>query len=143
VFSLGIPGADVYSGDGSGTDIRRLYTGGGGSVTNISFTSSAVLPFESPSRRFHMVSAPVTYGCLPAVTGGTLTRYSGYGFNATQVAPPGGIASLLVSQASSCSFTYTTLEVARSAGLISLSLRLTREGETISLFRQVHVSNVP
>jgi len=143
VFSLGIPGADVYSGDSAGTDIRRPYAGATGNVTTVNFNSSVVLPFESPSRRFHIVTAPVTYGCLPATTGGTLTRYAGYGFNPAQVAPPGGTTSLLASQVTSCSFSYSLVEAARNAGQVAMSIQISQDGESASLFKQVHVSNVP
>lgn len=143
VYNLGIPGANAYSGDAAASDVRRPYAGAGGSVAAISFASASVLPFESPARRFHMVSTPVSYACTPAAAGGTLVRHSGYGFNAAQPIPPGGSSSLLVSEVTSCNFTYSTLEVARSAGLVSLSLQITNEGETLSLFHQVHVSNVP
>jgi MSHA biogenesis protein MshO len=46
VYNLGIPGADAYSGASAATDVRRVYSGASGSVTNISFTSSNRLPFE-------------------------------------------------------------------------------------------------
>ncbi|MGD2139093.1 MAG: prepilin-type N-terminal cleavage/methylation domain-containing protein [Burkholderiales bacterium] len=143
VYNLGIPGADVYSGAGATSDVRRPYAGGGGSVSAISFTSASALPFESPARRFHIVSEPVTYVCLPAPAGGTLMRYSGYGFSPAQPVPPGGIGALLASGVTVCSFTYSSLEVARSAGLVSVSLQIGSDGETLSLFNQVHVSNVP
>ena len=143
VYNLGIPGASAYSGDSAATDVRRPYVGGGGSVSAISFNSSVVLPFESPARRFHLVSAPVSYACLPSPAGGSLARHDGYGFPVSQPLPPGGVSSLLASQVTSCSFAYSSLEVARSAGLVSLSLGITNDGEAISLFHQVHVSNVP
>ncbi len=143
VYNLGIPGATAYSGDSAASDVRRPYAGGGGSVSAISFTSVNVLPFESPARRFHMVSTPVSYACTPAPAGGTLVRHSGYGFSVAQPVPPGGAASLLADAVTSCNFTYSTLEVARSAGLISIGLEVSADGETLSLFHQVHVSNVP
>ena len=143
VYNLGIPGADVYSGASAASDVRRPYSGAGGSVSAISFSSSVVLPFDSPARRFHIVSAPVTYACLPAASGGALVRYDGYGFSALQPIPPGGTASLLASDVTACGFSYSALEVARSAGLVSLELALSRDGETLTLFHQVHVSNVP
>ncbi len=143
VYNLGIPGATAYSGDSAASDVRRPYAGGGGSVSAVSFTSVNVLPFESPARRFHMVSTPVSYACTPAPGGGTLVRHSGYGFSVAQPVPPGGAASLLADAVTSCNFTYSTLEVARSAGLISIGLEVSADGETLSLFHQVHVSNVP
>ncbi len=143
VYNLGIPGATAYSGDSAASDVRRPYAGGGGSVSAVSFTSVNVLPFESPARRFHMVSTPVSYAWTPAPGGGTLVRHSGYGFSVAQPVPPGGAASLLADAVTSCNFTYSTLEVARSAGLISIGLEVSADGETLSLFHQVHVSNVP
>ena len=143
VYNLGIPGANVYSGASTASDVRRPYSGAGGSVSAINFSSSIVLPFESPARRFHIVSQPVTDACLPSSSGGTLVRYSGYGFSAPQPVPPVGNASLLASHVTACSFSYSALEVARTAGLVSLGLALSRDGETLTLFHQVHVSNVP
>jgi MSHA biogenesis protein MshO len=143
VYNLGIPGADLYSGAAGASDIRRPYTGAGGNVTTISFASAAALPFDSPSKRFHIALSPVTYVCNPALAGGTLMRFTGYAFSAIQPVPPGGASSLLAGQVTTCSFTYSTLEVARSAGLVSIALQIFHDGETISLFQQVHVSNVP
>jgi MSHA biogenesis protein MshO len=141
VYNLGIPGADLYSGAGGANDVRR--SNASAAANTISFTSANALPFESPSRRFHIVSSPVTYACLPSIAGGTLARHSGYAFAAAQPVPPGGTSSLLASQVTACSFSYTALEVARSAGLVSMSIQITHQGETINLFQQVHVSNVP
>jgi MSHA biogenesis protein MshO len=142
VYNLGIQGADAYSGATAATDVRRAYSGASGSVTNISFTSSNRLPFESPSRRFQMVSQPVTYECAPSTAGGELRRYQGYGFNPAQVAPPAAAPVRLATQVSNCVFTYSQ-QVSRAAGLVSMSLQLTQGGETVSLFSQVHVNNVP
>jgi MSHA biogenesis protein MshO len=41
-----------------------------------------------------------------------------------------------------CTFTYTP-GTAQRAALISLSLTLTKDGESITLLQQVHVDNVP
>jgi len=142
VNNLGIRGANVYSGATAASDVRRLYTGPGGSVATIHFRSGAVLPFDSPVHRFDMVSEPVTYACLPSSSGGMLVRYSGYGFSERQPAPPGGNASLLASDVTACSFSYSTPKVASRAGLMSLELQLGRDGETLALFHQVHVPNV-
>lgn len=139
VYNLGMPGATVYSGATEGIDVRRLYNGARGSVATINFSSSVVLPYDSPARRFHIVSEPVSYACLPSSGGGTLVRYSGYGFSALQPVPPGGNASLLASDVTACSFTNSTLAVARSTGLVSLGLQLSRDGETLALFHQIHV----
>ena len=58
-------------------------------------------PFESPSRRFQLVTQPVTYVCDKVAK--TLNRYAGYGFNATQIAPT-GTPALIASAVSDCNF---------------------------------------
>lgn len=141
IYNLGIPGADAYSGAGGAGDVRRAYSGAAGAVSNIALTSAQAFPFDSPSRRFQVVAQPVTYECATAA--GELRRYGGYGFTPAQAAPPGAVPALLADNVSACSFTYTAQEVARRAGLVSMTLRLTAGGETVSLFTQAHVSNVP
>lgn len=140
IYNLGIPGADAYSGAVGANDVRRAYAGAAGTFSNISITSAAPSPFESPSKRFHVVVQPVTYECAPSA--GIIRRYTGYGFNAVQVAP-GGAPAILASSVSACSFTYTAQEISGRAGLVAMTLSLTSEGETTSLFSQVHVSNAP
>lgn len=142
VYNLGISGADAYSGAAATTDVRRQYSGAAGSVTAINFTSANRLPFESPSKRFQIVTEPVTYECAPAVAGGALRRYTGYGFPTSQAGPPGGTATVLASNVTACNFVYAQ-QAGRRAGLVALTLQLTQGGETISLYYQVHVSNVP
>lgn len=141
VYNLGITGATAYSGATASTDNRRPYSGASGSVTSISFTSTARLPLESPSKRFQIVSQPVTYEC--AAASGVVRRYTGYGFNVSQAAgAPGGTSSLLASNVSSCSFSYLP-DATRREGLVAMTLQITQGGESVSLFHQFHVNNVP
>jgi MSHA biogenesis protein MshO len=141
VYNLGIGGADAYSGATAATDVRRVRSAANGSLTAISFTSANRLPFESPSKRFQIITEPVTYECSP--TAGVLRRYTGYGFTPAQAAGvPGGTATLLASSVTSCNFVYAQ-QAGRRSGLVALTLALTQGGETISLYYQVHVGNVP
>ncbi len=141
VYNLGITGADAYSGAAAATDVRRAYGGAAGSVSAINFTSVNRLPFESPSRRFQIVTEPVTYECSPGA--GVLRRYTGYGFSPGQAAgAPGGTATVLANSVTGCNFVYAQ-QAGRRAGLVALTLALSQGGETISLYYQVHVSNVP
>lgn len=142
VYNLGINGADAYSGSAAATDVRRPVSGVGANTINI--TSTEPLPFDSPSHRFHVVSMPVRYVCTanaasPAL--GTLTRVSDYGW------PPGttgpGTSSLLAQNVSRCRFNYNQNVVGQRAGLVTLQLSLTDDGETVSLYHAVHVSNQP
>lgn len=85
---------------------------------------SILFPAESPGKRFYVVSATVTYVCDPAA--GTLTR--------------SGVT--LATNVADCSITYASLGETRT-GVVSIWLTLTRGGESVSLFHQVHVANTP
>lgn len=98
---------------------------------------------HSPSRRFQVVTTPLTYACV----GGTLTRYWGYAISAIQPTPPSGVGlqtALLATGVANCAFSYTNLASVRS-GLVGLGLTLqdSSSGESVSLFHQVHVDNTP
>ncbi|TAN68824.1 MAG: prepilin-type N-terminal cleavage/methylation domain-containing protein [Methylobacter sp.] len=136
--------------DSSATGVLRAYTGTAGSqtVVNISgtqFPSSAQLP----GQRFDVVPGDqqaVTYACENvggAVDGtGTLRRYWAYGFNVVQVVPPlAGSSALLADKISACSIVYSM--VSPRDALVVISLTITRGGESISLYQEIHVNNMP
>ena len=149
VYNLGsgFANSDAYaSGAVSGGNKSKVTAAStSGSEDQIDFESN-IFNFGSPGNRFQIVSGPVSYVCNPAA--GTLTRYWGYPIQATQpndaTAAPLSTASsaLLASAVSRCSFQYAPGVTERS-GLVSLALRLTREGESVSLYHETHVSNVP
>jgi MSHA biogenesis protein MshO len=127
------------SGNAYGGDNRRTVTGG--NVNSIQFAPTATpFPFSSPFQRFFLVDGPVSYVCDPAA--GTLTRFSGYGINAVQLAAPGGNAAVMTRNLAACSFDYNPGTPER-AGLVTLRLQLADEGETVTLLHQVHVENAP
>jgi MSHA biogenesis protein MshO len=139
VYNLGITDANAYAGDNS-----SAVTGVAGSTISI---NSKQFPFESPGNRFQVVTDAVSYVCAGAgiVNGdgtGTLRRYWGYGIAPAQTVPPGGSNALLANNVSSCSFVYTQGVTARS-GLVTMRLQITEDGESVSLYHEVHVPNVP
>jgi MSHA biogenesis protein MshO len=153
-FNLGsgITGSDAYAPNDTATEQadsnRRTATNAAGPATAIAISSLAGLPvldFAAPYRVF-AVDTPVTYRCDLAA--GTVTRYSGYGFQASQPDPPtGGSASVLATGVTACRFAYDGAVVAMSAGLVSLQLTLatatTSGTESITLHHEAHVNNVP
>lgn len=146
VYNLGISGADAYAGNTLTTHNRRAVSATGAS--SITITSANRLPFDSPGHRFHVVTTPVTYACAPVAggVGGTLTRWQGYLIQAAQptalpaTGTPG--SALLATNVSSCRFAYDPLVVGR-AGLVTMHLGITEEGETVTLYSAAHVSNQP
>jgi MSHA biogenesis protein MshO len=136
VYNLG-PGStesDAYTGNNS-----TLFASLAGSTVTM---TPKQFPFASPGHRFQVVEHPVTYACNPV--SGELRRYWGYAIAAAQPAPPGGGSNaLLATSISACSFSYTASPVTQRNGIVSLSLQVSQSGETVSLFQQVHVVNVP
>lgn len=151
VYNLGIPGADAYAGD----NVARVTSATVISPTllQINLSSALAFPFASPGNRFHVISGSaraVTYACVGVGTAGgngtgVLYRSTGYVPLAVQPActasAPVG-APMLAQNLSSCSFTYAS-GVAERSGLVSLRLGITQSNETVTLYHDVHVNNVP
>jgi MSHA biogenesis protein MshO len=138
VYNLGVAGADAYAGDN-----RRAYSGAAGTVTSVGLSATGLpFPLASPGQRFHVVDTPVTYECDTAAR--TLRRYWGYPIGAAQSAPPsGGASALLADGVAGCSFTYDPEVGHLRTGAVSLWLTLSSAGESVSVFQQAHVSNLP
>ncbi len=126
------------------------YTGGNRATVNSISGQTATLaanPFasqtpemRSPGRRFQVVTTPVTYACL----NNQLIRYSNYPISSGQPDVPvaGAASSVMANGVTDCAFNYNNAVSMRTA-LIGLSISLTRNGETVQLFHQVHVDNTP
>lgn len=127
------------------------FTSGSSSETISFATTSFGAAADQPPYRFKVVEGPVTYVCNP--TAGTLTRYAGYALQSNQptdiTAAPlnAGTAALLANNVSACAVSYESDTTAQSGlqgrGLISLQLDLTRNNETVSLYHQIAINNVP
>jgi MSHA biogenesis protein MshO len=135
IYNLASSGAtaNAYAGDN-----RAAYSSN--TATTITLAAPKQFPFPSPGKRFHVVAYAVTYACNP--TSGELRRYWNYGILAAQPTPPvTANNALLATNISACSFSYTT-SGART-GVVGVTLRVERAGESIRLFQQAHVNNVP
>ena len=115
--------------------------------TTVTF-AAPVLPAwaEIPSRHFSVVDGAqraVTYACVGSgardASGngtGQLIRYANYGFNAT---PANG--AILANKVELCSFDYDVTN--QRFGLLAVQLTLTSGGESVTLYNEIHVNNVP
>jgi MSHA biogenesis protein MshO len=152
VYNLGILGADAYQ-----PAYRGVINNVGTTINHIKLSTEIQNPLESPSKRFYILSgtkASVFFVCqnagIDANKNGTgrLFRISGYAVNA--VAPtvcPVWSASdatqaLMAEHVSSCSFNYSTGVVERS-GILSIRLGLQKDNESIILYQDVNINNVP
>jgi MSHA biogenesis protein MshO len=107
------------------------------------------VPMSSPSRRFQVVTTPVTYQCTQQRDGSlALERYWDYPISEQQLAPPQGSPkrAVIAARVNGCSgiFRYGTDATRRSAlVIINLQLRLRIGDELVRLVHQVHVDNTP
>ncbi len=148
----GVIGSDAYAANTSAaeqaTSNRRTASNGAGAASTITLSSLAALPATGLAAPYRVtaVEAPVSYRC--DLAGGTLTRYQGYGFVATQPDPPsGGTSAVLATGVSACSFNVEGTLVAAHAALVTLRLALSAStsagSESATLYHAVHVDNPP
>lgn len=151
VYNLG-PGmspADAYCASAAGCNNRAVVSSVAAPTVTLSANPFAAQApaMRSPSRRFQVVTTPVTYACV----GSTLTRYAGYAIQAAQpvdvaaapLSPLPPSHAVLASGVTGCIFSYTNLPNVRSA-LAGLGITLENsKHESVTLFQQVHVDNTP
>ncbi len=123
----------------------------GNRITLVSNTfATQTPPMESPTRRFQVISGPVTYYCNSIAAGGngTLRRIHNYALASAQASPPSGgssISTLLANNVQSCSFNYDVL-INEPKALVGITLVLRDARQTdiqVALSHYVHVDNTP
>ncbi|MBV8035716.1 type II secretion system protein [Roseateles sp.] len=137
-LGAGTPDADAYT-----LSNVRTSTSAAGNASSVGITGAPLPnPLQAPPFRVYAIEPPVSYRCDLAA--GTLTRYSGYGFNAVQPDPPsGGSSAVLARDVTACLFGYDPGAVAARYALVTLQISLSRRGETVSLYHAVHADNLP
>lgn len=145
VYNLGIAPADAYT-EANLATVSQVQ----GNLVSLSNNPFALQdpPLRSPTRRFQVVTTPLSYFCDGKLGGGSgrLLRYDNYPLTVDQATPPvGGRTTLLADGVEECKFSYGRLANLRS-GLLRIEIRLKRSGgETgvVQLYHQVHVNNTP
>lgn len=149
IYNVGVPGANAYEMANVITPAGTTISVAAGSTANedlVTLTPGFKFAYGSPGRRVYLVSGPVTYLCDPAA--GTLRRYSGYAISLTQPASAaalgaaGATSSLAAADIGACQFTYASGTAQRNA-LATLTLQLTRSGESVQLLNEVQLVNTP
>lgn len=131
IYNLGIEGADAYA----GLNTSAISTA---TATNITLSAPKQFLFASPSNAFAVIpNTSVVYSCS-----GTSLLRSTRAISSTPMASCPSTGTALATNVSSCAFFYLPAVNERN-GILTLSLALTLDGETVSLFNQVMVNNVP
>lgn len=152
-FGPGFPGQDAYE---AGAANRAKIDTAVGVEANRNRMRFEQTPFaralhDSPAKRFHIISGPVSFRCDTAAS--TITRYWNYG----PIVPTEPVAAqpktfttpnaaLIAEHVVGCEFEYAN--VGPQLGLLTMRITLRRAlfggaSETVSLFHAVHVSNTP
>lgn len=134
--------------------VQRAVTGAAGARNNVTFTATQFPAFaQLPSQRFDVVdgayqavtfSCEGTLGALDASGNGQarLVKHWAYGFNAAQVNPPlGGQSAILADHVSVCAIDYDPSS--QRMGLLGVRLTVTSGNESVSLYHEIHVNNIP
>lgn len=132
IYNLGIPDADAYAGDNTAV-VRAVANG---AETNLTIDSKK-FPLASGNQRFHVIPGGeqvVAYVC----TGGQLRRtVRTIGAAACPATGP-----VLAGSVGACTFVYNGTNLQRDA-LVQLLMEFTAQGETVSLYHEVHANNTP
>lgn len=138
IYNLGIPEADVYSGD----DYRLLTTTPGQNKTQLDFTGTTPFPFPSPGRRFYIVNTATLYVCDAATN--RLLMYTGYPVVAGLPASVADLSpytpSIIAEFVGQCNFSLDN-GVMQHSGVLSMTLQLTRNGASVRLFHMIDLVN--
>jgi MSHA biogenesis protein MshO len=149
IYNVGVPGASAYEMANVITPAGTTISIAAGSAANenlVTLSPAFRFALGSPGRRVYLVSGPVTFLCDTAAQ--TLRRYSGYSISNAQpstaaaLTAAGASAALVATDIASCQFSFANGTAQRNA-LATLSLRLTRSGESIQLLHEVQLANVP
>ncbi|MDR3482818.1 MAG: type II secretion system protein [Burkholderiaceae bacterium] len=103
---------------------------------------------SSPNNRFQVVpsTGPVSYSCpLTGSASGSMYRYAGYGFLATQPTPPASTYQETVISNVTCTVNYSPTTALSRDGILFVTIVVTdaASGDTVQVFREIHVDNAP
>ena len=139
--------SDAFAGDNTAAIQSCTQNGASDGSDHIDLVAAKTFPQPSPNQRFQIIDTPVTYLC--DLTAGTLRRYDGYTITANQGnvdtdADLTGLSnpaesSLMANDVSTCQFSYD----ATGTHLLTVSLTITRDSDSITLSKKILVENQP
>lgn len=136
IYNLGFSykGADAYAG-GNRAQIRNTTA----TNTNITLTAAKQFPYESPGKRFQVIpDTSVIYSCV----GGNIYR-STPAISSDALGSCPALGSVLVSNVDCANTSFQYSPISASNSLLAMTMTLTRSGESVRLYHEVQVSNVP
>lgn len=117
-----------------------------GGVGNVSLSDPALFAFPSLMQRLYVVDTPVSYLCDYSSSWQEITRFWNYAIDPVQpierIFNPlaSGQSAPLAKQITNCDFIYEPGTSQRN-GMVSLKITVSKDGESVTLMRQVGVLN--
>jgi len=141
IYNLGIAGADAYDAITNPTNTNRAQIKSTSTAANIVLNAGNKFPFESPGKRFHVIpDFSVVYSCSE----NNLLRSIRTPIPLAPLAACPAAGTVLVSNVDCTQTTFNyTPAVSQRNGLLTITLVLTQSGESVRLYDEVHVNNVP
>ena len=134
IYNLGADDADAYA----GSNRAQINTA---TATNANITMvlpGKQFPHESPGKRFQFIpNNSVVYSC----SGGMIYRSTPAISSVPAACPAAG--SILVSNVDCANTSFRYSPVSARNGLLAMTLTLTKSGESVRIYHEVQVSNVP
>lgn len=143
VYNTGQSGFDVYERDNIAAITGTTDAAGTDQLSYDTGAPGPAFAAHSPRQRFFVFDDVVSFVCDPGA--GRLLRYATYGLQSTQPVADGDFgvsAEIVADDLSACSLQYQPGPASRQ-GLLTIDIELIRGGESVSLFAQAHVVNVP
>lgn len=141
VFNTGPAGSnDAYAGTNVATITAVSDDTAFDGSDQVSITNT--FPLASPAQRFHIVDTAVSFICNTVSQ--RVDRFFDYTITPVQNTAPGGTSNLLVNNVTACDFNYDPGTATRG-GLVTLQLTITEpnSNQSVTLVKQIHVSNQP
>ena len=134
IYNLGADDADAYA----GSNRAQINTA---TATNANITMvlpGKQFPHESPGKRFQVIpNNSLVYSC----SGGMIYRSTPAISSVPAACPAAG--SILVSNVDCANTSFRYSPVSARNGLLAMTLTLTKSGESVRIYHEVQVSNVP
>lgn len=141
IQNLGMPEADAYIGNNRRAGLTLASAG-----RRLQFSAAGALPQSTDTRRFFIVTSPLSVACeLQAGGGYELVRYSGYGWQTAQPDAAADFAGatrvVLLTGLTACAASYSN--ALANIGALTLRLTLANGNASLPLLQQFALDNTP
>lgn len=138
IYNLGLEKDDAYAADNNRAQIQSVTTTAGSTL--VTLATGKKFPHESPGRRFHAIP---DYSVIYSCSAGVLYRSTQPILASAPSCPTTGSVLISNVDCANTNFKYTVVSAINSLLAITLTLKHAQSGESVRIYHEVQVSNVP